>query len=385
MRNRILFVASLNPFANGGGAQATHAYLDAVLDVFGRHNITLMISDTASIPDDYQDLEIIKIPNRNLIFQIIGYLRGYLSRFTEPLVDYLSKNKEKYKLCIINGSLVGGKAIPVLNGLDIKTAVIYHNYEVEYHRDNHTIESLKGHYVGMIKRLEGISFREAKQNLFLTSQDELLFRKAYGTESGHSYVLGTFDYKEREVEILTQSEIEYDLSVSGSLSNYQTTIGVMDFHDKYLPVAKRIIPGIKILLTGRNPSDTIKEMQKNEKDTFAIIPNPQEILPIVRKGRVYLCPTCIGGGLKLRAMDGLKSGMPVLVHEVSARGYDYYFDKPYFRIYHDEESFEKGLTDILSYLNTTKDHAKEINRDYYEYFGYRKGIERMRQALSYLS
>ena len=341
MRNRILFVASLNPFANGGGAQATHAYLDAVLDVFGRHNITLMISDTASIPDDYQDLEIIKIPNRNLIFQIIGYLRGYLSRFTEPLVDYLSKNKEKYKLCIINGSLVGGKAIPVLNGLDIKTAVIYHNYEVEYHRDNHTIESLKGHYFGMIKRLEGISFREAKLNLFLTSQDELLFRNAYGLEKGRSYILGTFDFKNREVENLSRSEKKFDITISGSLGNYQTVVGVMDFHEKYLSIAKKCIPGLKILLTGRNPSPEIVDLQDHDQETYSVIPNPLEILPVVQKGRIYLCPTCIGGGLKLRAMDGLKCGLPVLVHEVSARGYDYYFGKPYFRVYNDEVYFEK--------------------------------------------
>lgn len=384
MRNKILFVASLNPFANGGGAQATHAYLDACLDIYGSSNVSLMIDDTALIPNEYQNLEVIRVPNRNLINQSIGYLRGFLSRFTESLLDYLVKNREQYKLCIINGSLVGGRAIPKINNLGIRTAVIYHNYEVEYHRDNRTTESLKGHYLGMIKRLEGLSFKESNLNLFLTAQDEQLFRDAYGLEKGNNYILGTFDYKDRKEEVLTKSKKEYDLSISGSLSNYQTTVGVVDFHEKYLPIVKKYIPCLKIIMTGRNPSPTIKDIQEKENDVYTIVPNPVDILSVVQKGNIYLCPTCIGGGLKLRAMDGLKCGMPVLVHEVSARGYNFYFDKPYFKVYHDEASFENGLIDLLKYLESSQGHADIIKRDYYEYFGYQKGLERMSQALSNL-
>lgn len=382
MAKKILFVASVNPFGRGGGSQATHAYLDGALEVYGRKNVVLMIVDEVSIPVNYKDIDIIKVHIRSLSSRCVGYLRGYMSRFTEPLMKYLSDNKENFSICIINGSLTGGKAIPYINSLGIKTVVIYHNYELEYHRDNHSLESLKGHYFGMIKKLEGLSYREGNLNIFLTQQDQLLFRNAYGMEKGKSYVVGAFDFKDKEVENLSAITKDFDISVSGSLANYQTTVGVMDFHDRYLSIAKRIIPNLKVLLTGRNPSQHIKELQKSGNVVFSIIANPDDILSVVQKGRIYLCPTCIGGGLKLRVMDGLKCGLPVLVHKISARGYDAFFNKPYFQIYYDESTFEAGLRLILTYLEGNPNSIEQINHDYYDYFGYQRGIERFRDALN---
>ncbi len=379
--NKAMFVAACNPFEKGGGSQATLAYLDATIEVFGSKNVTLMISNTSVIPDRYKEIEIIKVPIRSHFKRNIDYLRGYLSRFTLPLMKYLYNNKSLYQYCIINGSLTGGKAIPYINKLGIKTVVIYHNYEVEYHKDNRTVESLKGHYLGVIKRIEGLSFREANLNLFLTRQDESLFRNAYGTERGRNFILGTFDFREREVEKLSVIKKDYDITISGSLVNYQTAVGIIDFHRNYLTIAKQMIPNLKVLLTGRNPSQEIINIQNSDTDVYTIMPNPEKILSVVQRGKIYLCPTCIGGGLKLRAMDGLKCGMPILVHEVSARGYDYYFDKPYYRIYNDEDSFRNGLDDLLAFINENPNYSELINNDYYEYFGYQKGVDRLRKAL----
>ena len=380
MCKRVLFIATCPPFSSGGGSQATRAYMDAVLDIFDRKNVDVMLFENAYIPENYQDICYIKVPSIALHKQALYYIRGYLSRFTLPLIEYMNNHKKDYNLCIINSGLVGGKAVPIIHSLGIKTVVIHHNYEVEFRRDNKSVETLNGHYLGLVKRIERMSFKNTDLNLFLTRQDVMLFQKAYG-DADNCYVIGTFDYKEREKEELNKISKEFDLSISGTLANYQTTVGVLDFYKNYLAIAKQLIPNLKILLTGRAPSQQIVEIQKKENDVFSIIPNPEKILPVVRRGRVYLCPTCIGGGLKLRAMDGLKCGMPVLVHEVSSRGYDFFFEKPYFRVYNDKNSFENGLKDLLFFLTTSPNCEEQINKDYYEFFGYEKGVERMRRAL----
>lgn len=380
MCKKVLYIATCPPFSSGGGSQATRAYMDAVLDIFGRKNVDVMLFEDAFIPENYQDICYIKVPSIALHKQALYFIRGYLSRLTLPLIEYLKNHKDDYNLCIINSGLVGGKAVPFISSLGIKTVVIHHNYEVEFRRDNKSMETLNGHYLGLVKRIERMSFRNADLNLFLTDQDVRLFHEAYG-DADNCYVIGTFDYKEREKEEFSIMLKEFDLSISGTLANYQTTVGVLDFYKNYLTIAKQLIPNLKILLTGRAPSQQIVEIQKKDNDVFTIIPDPKKILPVVRRGRVYLCPTCIGGGLKLRAMDGLKCGMPILVHEVSSRGYNFFFEKPYFRVYNDKISFENGLKDLLNYLTTSPNCEEQINKDYYEYFGYEKGVERMRRAL----
>lgn len=92
----------------------------------------------------------------------------------------------------------------------------------------------------------------------------------------------------------------------------------MDINKNYFDIIDSEIPGFKMLLTGRNPSYEVLDFANNHKGNVEIVANPIDILSVVQKGIIYLCPTDIGGGLKLRVMDGLKSGMPILVHAISA-------------------------------------------------------------------
>ena len=79
-------------------------------------------------------------------------------------------------------------------------------------------------------------------------------------------------------------------------------------------------------------------------------------------------------------MDGLRQGLPVLVHSVSARGYDWFFNKPYFKIYNDEQTFFKGLSSLLEYCK--KDvNRNQIQKDYYEIYSFEAGCERMKEVV----
>lgn len=378
---KVLFVSAVDLFVNGGGAQATHAYLDASIDIFGRENVVVMLGTQISIPKEYEDLKYVRVPARSKVKSCIGFLNGSLSRMTDALLSYLRKHRDEYDICIINGSLTGGKTVKKIEKMGIRTMVIFHNYEVEYHRDNRTIISLKGHFLGAIKRAEKLSYMNSSVGIFLTQNDVDLFAEAYGESEAKRVIVGTFDYKNKAKDSVGGVEKKYSIVISGSLITYQTYIGVKDFFENYFDLAKDVIPNLSILIAGRNPSEDILKYQHDNPDRVQIIPNPEDIISLVRQGSIYLCPTCIGGGLKLRAMDGLKSGLPVLAHEVSARGYDYYFGKEYFRAYSDRDSFKKGLMELLAFTERAEQVSELINKEYYEYFGYESGLERFREAV----
>ncbi len=383
MRNKkVLYIASIDPFKTGGGGQATKAYMQSVLDLFGEENVDIMIGEEYSIPKNYMRLNYCRIGRSSFIKKVLNFLLSMLSRFTSGAIGYVKRNREKYSLIIFNRGDIAGiaaKKIKALGGC--KVCVIHHNFEVEYFMDNKGLLTLYGKWDGLIKKVERTAYKNADINLFLAPQDKEKFQKEYGNSRGKNIVIGCYETKDALQPVNNETKKDFDFSISGTLANYQTYRGIEDLKINYLDCIKKYIPHPSILLTGRKPSPLIFDIQEEFPNIFNIVPNPEDIFAQVCRGCIYICPTNIGGGLKLRAMDGLKCGLPVLVHEVSARGYDAFWDKPYFKIYNDKESFAKGLSQIILLIKTDSDLGESIKRDFYQYFGYQEGKHRLEEAL----
>lgn len=377
---RVLFVTSCNPFVYGGGAQATRAYMDATIDIFGKEKLDIIIPAESKIPDDYIGCNFILAPERPLWKSIPLLLAGVTGRQEVLATNIIKEHKNDYSLCVYNG-WDAGYCFKRIKDLNIKKVVIHHNEEVEYCMTTKHFATFYGYWPNLVKKVQKWAYKYADANFFLTKQDMEAFRQLYGSTNANSRVIGTFDIKETPIIIPQKEKKDYSIVLSGSMADYQTEHGITDFYNHYFDITMKLIQNVRILLTGRNPSTKILRLEQVHPDYFTIIPNPEDIMSQVRRGQIFLNPTNIGGGLKLRNMDGLRAGLPVLTHEISARGYDYYSDKPYFKIYNNEDSFEKGLRDIINFLDKTPDSHELIIRDYYDYFGYQRGVDRMKAGL----
>jgi len=378
---KILFIATVNPFNFGGGSQATRAYLDSVLDIYNRKNVDVVIPYESNIPINYSDVNFIKIKKRSKFSSILYFLFGVLGRFAMPVTKYIKSNKGKYSMCIINGGREGGWIARRISNEDVNIVVIHHNQEVEYCMDNLSKYTFGNKWPYTVRKLESNAYKFSDINLFLTQDDMEAFSIMYGNNKGVNRLIGCYDFKDATIIKPNYIEKIYEIVISGSLSTYQTVHGVLSFYDNYFSLSKKLIPDVKILITGRNPTEQIKQIVAGHSTNFELIESPIDIMAEVQKASIYICTTDIGGGLKLRVMDGLKSGLPVLVHKVSSRGYDSFFDKPYFQVYYNKETFENGLREIINYMNNTNDFSYTINNDYYKYFGYNSGTERMQHVL----
>lgn len=380
--DRVLFVATCNPFEFGGGSQATRAFLDATIDIFGGDNTDIVIPEEAQVPEKYQCYHFIPAPKRPLWKSLLMLPFGITGRFAVFVDKLLSNHEVPYSICIFNSGRESGYSFRRHRNTCLRKVTIHHNEEVEYCMTTRHFTTLYGLWPYLVKRIQGWAYKYSDINLFLTIQDKDRFCQLYKDSKGRSEVIGTFDARDYPIVSAVKTEKDFMLVASGSLVDYQTVHGVLDFYNRYLQIAKNLIPDLRVLLTGRNPREEISQLGINQPNTFTIVPNPSDILAQVQRGRIFLNPTDVGGGLKLRSMDGLKLGMPVLTHEVSARGYDFFHDKPYFKIYKDEESFHNGLKDIVLYLEHNPNSYVVINQDYYEYFGYNKGVTRMKNAFN---
>jgi hypothetical protein len=383
INNRILYITRTDPSLKGGGSKAEKSFIMAFHQLYPG-KVDLIMAD--AIDTNHFDLPVkfYLVPSRNKISRFLSLLTGSLHRFRRYVMRFLSMNHEKYSLCVFGGSIIAGDLVDYVNSLGIRTVTIHHNYEKEYHLHNKTVECFKGLFPYYVIRNERNAYLKSALNLFLTEQDKNTFFHVYGPTKGLSKVRGVSepDYEEEKIEKSTnRSNHALTIVISGTMSSYQTKLGIIDFYKNYYSIVKDIAPQARITFTGRNPGMRLLKMVSNEQETMQMIPNPLNIDEVVRQGDIYLCPTHIGGGLKLRLMDGLKAGLPVLTHSVSARGYDVFFDKPWFQVYNDKASFQNGLTILMDGINKSRWSSMEIQKAYRDYFSFEAGVKRLEACL----
>lgn len=379
---RILFIATTNLHGRSGGALAALAYYNAVRANYGS------IVDLA-LPEEFSYgtfEEAIPVPKRSKYISYIEIFKGRFHRYKDFFCKFLRKKSENYDIAIINGGFYAGDMVKMFQSYGLKVIVIHHNYEPEYHIDNKTLPTLHGLTSYFVKKNECAAYRYADLNAFLTNSDILLHQQHYGNGRQEPFLLGVFEpvrnnasYKEIHE---AQANYHKRIVITGSMNSVQTVRGIMDFKQRYFPILRSKFPDWKIVIAGRKPAESIKQFQENNKDVISLIPNPSNIDEVISLGSIFLCPTNVGGGLKLRIMDGLKNGLPVLTHRVSARGYEIFEKQPFFYIYDDELSFETGLTNLIEIVQKHQTSRSQIYSLYNSAFSFEAGCKRIREMIN---
>jgi len=369
---KILFLATYNLGVRTGGGLATLAYYNALNCLYPNH-VDLMM------PNEYCNGKYgnaIKVPSRSIIKVISS---GSIHRYKSQMNDYLSQYAEDYDLCVINGGIYAGDMIGIIHHFGIKVLVIHHNFEREYQMDNNTPFALWGLSPFLVNINEKRAYLQSDLNCFLTLEDKEQFEKIYGARYDSNFVIHVFE-PETMQDSLIFNDKENCIAITGSLDTVQTIVGIEDFRNNYLNIFKDLCPDWKVLVAGRNPGKKIIQLKDSMPDTVDVIPNPVDMSELLKKVSIFLCPTNVGGGLKLRVMDGLRMGIPILVHKVSARGYDAFFDKPFFKIYYDQKSFREGLEALKDYCRTSCSN-QEIYQTYMSEFGFEQGCIRIKSVI----
>ena len=377
MNKRLLFVSQSNIYSKDGGGLGQRAYYSSLAEIYKGEVDILMAAEF--IKDGMENA--IGAPKRSL-WQVL--ISGSIHRFKKPLFHYLKTNASKYDICAVSGGLYAGDMMDMIHKFGLKVMVIHLNFEREYQMDNRTNRTFGGITPFFVIRNERKAYLKADYNCFMSLSDKDSFEHFYGKVSTPSAIIGAYEYAHYQlssdlVEHISK-EKEKCISISGSMNTVQTIDGVMDFQKRYYGIFKEVCPDWKVIITGRNPDTSIYDFAKNAKGQIEIVPNPENIEDVIDRSKIFLCPTNVGGGIKLRVMDGFKRGLPVLVHKVSARGYESLQGEPYFKIYDDEKSFEEGLSSLIEYVNHGYDPKIIINK-YLEYFSFEAGTNRFRKLI----
>ena len=374
--NKILFLTPMNPLGIGGGSFATHAYLRAFSDLY-HGNVDILMADTWKDGWDQR----VKVRNTFIAesLPLVNYglslFTGEIQRYSRVAKKILEEHPNDYSCVVSNGSSISGKLIQTTRKLGIKLITIHHNFEPEYFADNS-----KGlHrflYLPIVRKLEKKAYQNSDVNLFLTHQDLEKFHYEYGDNNKKNAVIGVFEFEDYKLPVLQKHESQrLTFVITGSLCTMQGVDGILYFFKdlyQYLP------SNANIIIAGRNPDNAVVSLCDSHKNV-TLIPNPQDISEVIGTGNIYICPTRVGGGLKLRVMDGLKLGLPVITHTCSARGYDMFLETPYLKSFKDGREFKKAIDEILANIEVYS--KEEIIERYRRSFSYAEGFKRLKRIL----
>lgn len=377
---KILYILKHNPWGIGGGCYACRNYLELFSEIFkGMHIDVLICSEYLKNAKqiDFTNCRFIPVASRTRLEKYMSPLTGVLHRHNGVAKRMIAEND--YDYCIFDHNSIAGSLVDDCRKAGIKTIVLNHNCEQEYFRDNNSrMKNLL--LLPVVRRNERHSYKKCDYNIFLTEEDEATFKKLYGSSETTSIVGGCFLRKGEKINVEDGRPFDKEnpkIVISGTMGNVQNLDGINYFLDELY----RFVPeNMSIVLTGRNPSVELKE-KVTQYNNVRIIENPENILDIVGQCDIFVCPTRLGGGMKLRIIDGLRCGLPVIAHKVSARGYTHFMKNGIVRQFERPEEFKNCLEKTLADIKSKRLDMHKIKSEADIFFSFNTALERIKKGI----
>ena len=108
---------------------------------------------------------------------------------------------------------------------------------------------------------------------------------------------------------------------AGRLDQYSNRHGMLRFMNEAWPAIRRVHPDAVIDVIGSNPPKEIEALAKVDANVrvHGFVP---DVRPFFANAAVAICPIWDGGGTRIKVLDGLAQGMPLVATSIGAEGID---------------------------------------------------------------
>jgi hypothetical protein len=369
----------------GGGSLASIAFINSLTLIsnkcfllYPENNDVLNILNNNVIK--------IGIKNKsNLFKKVFNIYFGRLNRFYSIYTDTI--NEINPDIIIFDNSRASSKFFELCNNFNkFKIITIHHNYEMDYYKDSPVNFLIRIPFMYYMKKTEKQAVLNSNINLTLTDDDLCTLKKIYDKNNkSFFYKIGIYE------PIINKNVFNYTnkivtnkivFIITGNLGATQTLNSLIPFLHFEYNIIKEFFPHSNLIIAGKNPpSNLIHICYKNN---IELISNPNNINEIIKRADVYLCPINLGSGIKLRIIDGLKNGLPILSHFKSAKGYENFVSNNYIYTYSNINEFKKSLFKI-SVINKNIFLQHNIISMYDFEFSFSKGTDRFKNIIDFFT
>lgn len=155
----------------------------------------------------------------------------------------------------------------------------------------------------------------------------------------------------------------------GGLDWYPNADAISFLLSRVWPIINERNANLTLDIIGKNPSSAIKELagQFNNVKLHGFV---DDIAPYYEKAWLYVCPIRDGGGTKLKVLDALAHGVPLVAHPVAMEGIDAISEVHYFQA-STAQDFVNSILDLNSkspdVLHEVGLNGKELIFSKYDY------------------
>jgi hypothetical protein len=267
----------------------------------------------------------------------------------------------------------------------IKIVTIHHNYEMEYYKDSPVNIFIRFPFMYYMKKAEKEAILNSNLNLVLTDYDLNKLKNKYDIENTSIfYKIGIFESTISQFNnnsfkpnyILNKNLNKITFIITGNLCAPQTLNSLLPFFNLEFKIIKEIFPFSNLIIAGRNPSLSLIKICK--KNNIELIINPTNMDDIIKRADIYICPINLGGGIKLRILDGLKNGLPILSHKIASRGYESFISNNFMFTYTTIYNFKIQLLKFKNIYNySDNDLNNKIINLYRQEYSFDNGTNRL--------
>ncbi|HET9495112.1 MAG TPA: glycosyltransferase [Chloroflexia bacterium] len=105
----------------------------------------------------------------------------------------------------------------------------------------------------------------------------------------------------------------------GAINYYPNTEGLLFFLDEVFPRVKREHPGARLWIVGQQPPPAITERAAEDVIVAGLV---DDVRPYLERAAVVIAPLRIGGGTRLKIVEAMAMGKPVVATRIGAEGLD---------------------------------------------------------------
>ena len=109
----------------------------------------------------------------------------------------------------------------------------------------------------------------------------------------------------------------YELIIATTFNWVHNIEGVLWFIKNVLPIIKREIPEVYLTIIGKNPPKGFDNFSNQGVKSLGYV---DSVIPYLQQASIYVAPLFVGSGIRIKILEALAVGLPVVATKVSAEG-----------------------------------------------------------------
>ncbi len=234
----------------------------------------------------------------------------------EAALDHLSAQGLHYRAAILSRPETVESYLPLVRAFAVNAKAIYDSVDLHWVRSAREAELSgdpeMGRRADHYRRLELANASAADLTLVVSDEERRQLREQVPGLAVE--VLGNIHEVADEVPGF---ELRQDLFFIGGFEHAPNQDAMVYFLREVLPLIVEQIPAIRLLIAGSDMPDRLRELASDRVDILGYLP---EVMPLLRRARVFVAPLRYGAGVKGKVGQSLAAGLPVVTTSVGAEG-----------------------------------------------------------------